>query len=528
VRRKHALILFACLAAAIAVAPAGRSQDDGIQPYFWPNRTVGIPVNVDQIAQLAQKPSDLQLFYAVNRGAFQKGPKLPLNAMQALDGGKKGFLFTAERDGDFEFTVQFVYADGSTSPRADELTPQQRIVVDTTPPVVRVQPSNNGVEWIVSDDNLDSRGVTLQCKWPGSREWTTVTDRAFRTADRYAWQLQPGKVLEARVLAKDRAGNSGISPVVRVPPDAASGAGLTRPAPGGPAWAGGGTPNLPAPRIDYVNTNKFDVDYSIQRMGRSGVKAAHLFVLRNQGSWELVKRFEQSLMPGDKKQNLSLPYEATEEGTYGFYVIPESGAGEKEDNPRKDDQPMLYVVVDTTPPYVKITSVQVKPGGTRGPLVEITWEAADPNLMPQPVSLEWSLDRAAPKWNEIKYRLDNNLNPTSTGRYTWEVPDENLWKFWIRARAVDKASNSNEFIWPQEVIVDLEKPSATINKVRGGTEPPGSPDQRLPGGSDGPPIRPEPGPTSSDPPRLPGLPPTDPPKLPGSTGPEVPPLPKLQ
>ena len=232
-----------------------------------------------------------------------------------------------------------------------------------------------------------------------------------------------------------------------------------------------------------------DLVDTIQKMGRSGVQAAHLFVLHGQAGWELVKRFPVRLMPDDKDKALSLPYKAKEEGTYGFYVIPESGAGKRANDPKKDDPPMVYVVVDTTQPYVRVTGVQVRPGGTRGPQVEVTWEAADPNLMPQPISLEWSLDAKAAKWNEIKYRLDNNLSRT-TGRYVWEVPDENLWKFYVRARAVDKASNTGEHIWgqdaerknpPAEVIVDLESPSATIPKVRGGNTP--SPAPRPPGGS---------------------------------------------
>src|SRR5262249_50858195 len=272
VRRLHALV--PALAVALALASAGRPQDDGMSPHFWPHRTVGIPVNVEQIGKLNNRPSELQLYYAVNRGAFQKGPRLALNNMQALDGGKKGFLFTAERDGDFEFTVQFLYPDGSVSPKADELSPQQRVVIDTTPPQVKIYATNNGVEWSASDDNLDPREVTLECKWPTSREWTKVPDRQFRAADQYAWKLPPGKVLEVRVTARDRAGNEGVSPVVRVPPDGASGVGLPRPGPEGPGWVGGGAPNLPQPRIDYVNTKEFDVEYTIQKMGRSGIKAA--------------------------------------------------------------------------------------------------------------------------------------------------------------------------------------------------------------------------------------------------------------
>src|SRR5205085_634453 len=54
-----------------------------------------------------------------------------------------------------------------------------------------------------------------------------------------------------------------------------------------------------------------------------------------------------------------------------------------------------------------------------------------------------------------------------TGRYVWEVPDESLWTFKVRMRVVDKAGNSTTYVWPDDVIVDLEKPTAGIQKVRG-------------------------------------------------------------
>jgi hypothetical protein len=505
VRYKHAIMTAGFLAAVLALAPLARTQDDGMRPYYWPNRTVGIPVNVDQISKLANKPSDLQLYYAINHGPFQKGPKLPLTSMQAVGDGKRGFNFISDRDGDFEFTVQFIFPDGTASPRTEDLTPQQRIVIDTTPPLIRLTPTNNGVEWTVTDDNLEPSTIKLKCRWPGSRDWKLITDREFRALDRFAWQLKPGQVLEVRLEAEDRAGHKSISQVVRVPPDGSTAPGSSRPGVGGPGTVGS-SPGLASPRIEYVNTLKFVVDYTIQKMGRSGIQAAHLFVMQNQGSWERVNRFQVKLMPGEKDQTLSLPYEVKEEGTYGFYVIPESGAGKRAEDPKKDDQPLVWVVVDTTPPYVKITNVQVRSGGSRGPLVEITWEAADPNLMPQPVSLEWSPDKNATKWNEIKYRLDN-LPGGTTGRYTWEIPDENLWKFWIRARAVDKASNTGESIWPQEVIVDLEQPSVRDVKIRGGNSSapiPGLQPQKSPGGSDTPPSVPV----------VPIVPPTPPSQLP--------------
>src|SRR5262249_49782878 len=159
-----------------------------------------------------------------------------------------------------------------------DLAAQLRIVIDTTPPTVRLYAVGNGVEWAASDENLDSRdpkAVTLECRWAkGGPNWQKITERTFRPTDRYAWSLQPGQVLEVRVTVKDRAGHEGVSPIVRVPGEpGAAGAGvgrdpgwpprnpdpLTRPGPD----PGG---SVPQPSIFYVNTLKFDVDYTIQRM----------------------------------------------------------------------------------------------------------------------------------------------------------------------------------------------------------------------------------------------------------------------
>ncbi|HSQ55132.1 MAG TPA: hypothetical protein VLM40_05245 [Gemmata sp.] len=491
--RKHAFLMLACVIALVTSRTA-TSQDPGLKPYYWPHRSVGIPIDVDRLKKRANPPSEIQLYYWTNGRELQKGPKLSLNSLQKLNNGRQGFLFQADRDGDYEFTVQWIYPDNTASPQANELSPQQRVIVDTTPPQVRVYPSKTGVAWEVTDENLDPdpSKLVLECRWPGQQQWTKVNEREFRPRDQFAWPLQAGKALEVRVSATDRAGHVGTSAITRVPPDTASGVGF--PKTPSSDWLKT-TPNLPQARVDFVNTLDFTVDYNIEHMGRSGVRAAYLFVQKNQGNtnWEFVKKFPVSLMPGSKESLISLPYSVKEEGTYGFYVIPESGAGKRMEDPRKGDPAMVHVVVDKTPPYVRITSVQVRPGGARGPIVEITWEAADPNLMPEPISLEWSTDASAAKWNEIKYRLKNAPGQHS-GRYTWEVPDESVWKFYVRARAVDKAANTGEHIWgqdaerktaPVEVLVDLENPSGSIERVRGGNSPRSSS-----GGSDSPPSAP--------------------------------------
>lgn len=483
-RRRRAVLLAVGLAAALVVVSSATPQD-AAQTHYWPHRTFYIPVNVERINQTDPKPTHLQLHSALNRGRWQAGSKLALDGLQDLGDGKKGFKFEADRDGDYEFSVQYWYGATDSSPRkADELQPMLGVVIDTTPPDVRVVAGANGVRWQANDDNLDPRAVTLQAKYPTSTDWLTVTDRQFKTADSYAWQLG-GRTLDVRVQVKDKAGNLGQSPVVRVPGnDAINTAFPKNTSPALPDWppGGGGLPrdpltpavgHLPKPRIEYVAGKDITVDYTIQKAGRSGVQAAHLYVLKDQSPWQFVQRFAIQ-PPADTGKTLSLKYAADKEGVYGFFVAPESGAGVKADPPRKDDPPMLFVVVDETAPYVKITGVRVAAGGVRGPLVEIAWETADQNLMADPISLEYSEDRDAAQWKEVKYRLAPGVQRADgtgvtryVGTYTWEVPTETLWKFHLRARSVDNAGNVGRDVWKDEVKVDLEKPSAGIIGVRG-------------------------------------------------------------
>ena len=83
---------------------------------------------------------------------------------------------------------------------------------------------------------LDATGY-LEAKLPTWTEWRTVTDRTFKTTDNYAWKLSPGQTLDVRVTAKDKAGNSGSSAIVRVPGNEAIGASFPKPALGlGSDW----------------------------------------------------------------------------------------------------------------------------------------------------------------------------------------------------------------------------------------------------------------------------------------------------
>ncbi len=363
--------------ARLVIVRVPRRRFGGCHPSRAPRTTASRPITGrtapsafpstwNEIGKLnSNKPSDLQLYLLDESRGVPEGTEAPAQQHAIARRREEGLPVHGRTRRRLRVHRAVHLRRRLDQPaQSTNSAPQQRIIVDTTAPQVKISPSNNGVEWQATDDNLDPRGITLQCKWPSSREWTTVTDRAFRTSDRFAWKLEPGKVLEVRVMAKDRAGHESVSPVVRVPPDGASGAAFPRTSPGtgGPEWVGGPAPNLPARAYRLrqhaqVRRGLHDrPDGPLRREGGTPV--------RTEAPGRLVVSEAvpaSASCPATRSKPLSLPYEAKEEGTYGFYVIPESGAGKRIDDPKRGDPAMLHVVVDTTPPYVQITGVQVRP-----------------------------------------------------------------------------------------------------------------------------------------------------------------------
>ena len=184
--RGLAKLLAVCLTATLVVVPQAKPQDgglaDGIPTHYWPHRTVGIPVNIAEINKSPVKPTDLQLFYAFNRGQWQRGTKLSINALDNLNSGKKGFLFKADNDGEYEFALQFINPDGSVSPRrrgvfhllgASSSIPSRPMSASMPPPTE--------CAWVAkpTDENLDPNGIATGMPPGQGSNWQIVNDRAL-------------------------------------------------------------------------------------------------------------------------------------------------------------------------------------------------------------------------------------------------------------------------------------------------------------------------------------------------------------
>lgn len=174
---------------------------DGVRPL--PLRRVKLPVSLgpDQRKYLAS----LQLVVSRDEGQTWE-------VVAALAADQEHFVFAPKEDGLYWLKLRMNFKDGRRDP-ADftRAVPDHKLLIDTTPPKMRVNPSGPaGVEWVVEDENLDPDGVAVEVRWQGDKIWTPFSPRKFAARDKYDWpSLRDGQLLEVRVIAKDRAGNEG-------------------------------------------------------------------------------------------------------------------------------------------------------------------------------------------------------------------------------------------------------------------------------------------------------------------------------
>jgi hypothetical protein len=476
-------VTLAVLAVACVAAPA-RAQDSDLQTKFWPRSDISFPIDLAEFERLDPRPASIRFYAAPPNGRFKLiANKRPNELDKIIDKQdpsatpRRGFTYVAAADGVEEFAVQYEYDGGRLAPKSP--TPQFRIHFDTKLPEVRATASGtNGIRWEATDANLVPSSIRIEGQYAGETQWQLLNTGELKADDSFRWNTIPAnKTLEVRVSARDRAGNNGYSRIIRLgskadradpdfnkkPGVGSFGDPITK-AGGGSGRTGsgfGGLDEFPSgqAKIEYRSTNKLNVKSKVTHITRSGVKAAQLFVQSGTTDW----------VPAGKKEGLNftldtpdpvveIPYDAPRDGLYGFIIQPISGAGTKADDPRPGDAPQFLVEVDTVKPEITIKNIRVGGGGLNGPLVEVEWHSFDKNEMPEPITLEYS-DDDKKTWKPITAKTQN------TGKYTWEITDKKLWRFHVRASAVDKAGNNNFDVTKEPVLVDLDKPAGTVDQV---------------------------------------------------------------
>ena len=513
--------------AAVAVQSASAQEETR----YWPLREINFPVPVDRLPAGAQKPAKLRFHVRPEGGQWKEADSRAPDNLELIDRGadRRGFRYTSPGDGAYDFCLQQELPGGERVPRDGALTAQYRVVFDTKPPAVKVdKTSGTTINWDVTDENLRDDGIVLEARWAGEPTFMPINP-GFRPKprDRYTWSdLLPGERLDVRVTARDKANHTSSSEIVRLARDGSS--------PGRAETASGGDNRPPAPGnpgIEYSASRDLKIVSKVQQVTRSGITKSHLFVRTPETNWAKVKEQPEAIQPGAKDPSLTWNYTVERDGRYGFIVIPESGAGGRDPDPRDADPAQFLIEVDTRAPKVSEVAASSRTGPGGAPQVEVTWKADDANLESYPIRIDYS-ETGDPngKWTSING--DRGPLPNS-GRYTWAVgEDVKPWKFFVRVSATDLAKLTGSGVTKEPVKVDLATPKATIETIAAANG------QRAARAADAP-VRPAsgdaprplpasgPGPSGAAPP----LPPPALPALPGGKnetgGPAMPALPAI-
>ena len=242
--------------------------------------------------------------------------------------------------------------------------------------------------------------------------------------------------------------------------------------------------SLESSRASVINYLAFDVGYEVESRGPSGISRLDLWVTRDEGrTWIKWPGFHDGKATSIRV-NLNVPTNAQTEGTYGFRVVPVSGAGLSEREPTAGDAPDLRVIVDVTPPQLDLFQPVSDP--TNPDTLVIQWKATDKNFTDEPITIEWS-DKPTGPWqpvasgsdvvqavagsSPILKKLPNLVSvPTVvvagvTGQYAWRIPTGLPPRVFLKVCARDAAGNVREVITRDPILVDLIKPRAKINGI---------------------------------------------------------------
>ncbi|HXG08168.1 MAG TPA: hypothetical protein VNK04_00090 [Gemmataceae bacterium] len=357
---------------------------------------------------------------------------------------ERSFRFLAQQDGWYYFAVRTIDFQGQGyPPTPDQFQAGLRVCVDTLRPTVvlrAVTPPEGGVgvEWQITDENLDLDSLRLEQRVPGNGDWTPLAPPRAAAA-RHSWNPGTNAPLEVRLQVRDRAGNIGEQ-TVTVTPSVGPGAAAT--APSRPLAA-------PGPgAVRRVNSKRISLNYKLEDVGKSGVAVIELWYTRDPQARNWQKHNEQT--------NPQPPYvvEVSEEGLYGFTLVARSGVGFGEQPPRVGDPPQVWVEVDLTKPRVQLLNLEVGRGPEMGNLT-ITWSATDKNLGPRPITLAYA-ERPEGPWTVIA------ANEENSGRFLWRMPPDVPYQFYVRVEATDLAGNVGSAETAKPIVVDLSQPKVRV------------------------------------------------------------------
>ncbi len=212
---------------------------------------------------------------------------------------------------------------------------------------------------------------------------------------------------------------------------------------------------MPRPAVDLshamiINTPKFDLDYEITSVGRSGVGSVELWYTKDQGAtW--------SVLAVDKDNITPISVELQEDGIYGLKMVIKNGAGLGGVNPRSGENPASWLILDRMVPTGELKSADIRIDSNI-PQMRLRWTSTDQYPAANPVSLYWSRDGQAP-WSLIADQL-----PASSD-YLWNMPSDVPPRIIVKMEIIDKAGNHGTYVSPP-IAADASTPRGFIRDIR--------------------------------------------------------------
>lgn len=218
-----------------------------------------------------------------------------------------------------------------------------------------------------------------------------------------------------------------------------------------------------APELFTTNEPQVTVDYEIERVGPSGVSKVEVYLSQDDGRswmrWQDTTPTATGRTDPASASKLPVALRLPErEGTFGFRMVPFSGAHISSGPPQAGDAPEVRIQVDRTTPVVELYKPEADQNQTQS--LTLVWKATDANLLPSPIHIYWA-EQPNGDWRPIN---TDGAALANTGRYQWQLPTGLPLKVYLKIVATDAAGNSGEAVTAQPVVVDLHKP---VGRVRG-------------------------------------------------------------
>ncbi|MBF0196792.1 MAG: hypothetical protein HQL32_03745 [Planctomycetes bacterium] len=184
------------------------------------------------------------------------------------------------------------------------------------------------------------------------------------------------------------------------------------------------------PNILYSNNRVLSIAYEVMDETRSSDSSfeSWLYVTKNSGlTWDLYGVDGDSVSP--------VEFVTNSDGLFGFKVISADISGQKEAAPSPGVAPEILVRIDTVAPEVAILAPQPYDLWESGTTREVKWQVKDEAIAEEEcVTLSYSIGRDD-DWVLLADKL-----PLS-GSYTWNIPESENGRVFIRATAVDRSKN---------------------------------------------------------------------------------------